>query len=195
MNYKTQVITQEQFDKLFPLILNGFKDGTRTVRPNERLATILVTQANIGLRISDIIRLCPCNFIHDGTNCHVDIIEQKTGKKPQYDIVNPELWKMLSDYIKKNNIPPQARIFPICTRAVNKQLKLYTDYLGYYHIGTHSFRKFFGAKAFISSGKNIEIVRMLLNHSSSANTQRYIGITDNMLYDVISSIYTPVKTQ
>ena len=42
--------------------------------------------------------------------------------------------------------------------------------------GSHSFRKYFATKIYIDNDYNIELVRILLQHSSVATTQRYIGI-------------------
>ena len=51
-----------------------------------------------------------------------------------------------------------------------------TDYLGMEGVGTHSFRKYFATSIYLENGYNIELVRTLLQHSSSAITQKYIGI-------------------
>ena len=67
-------------------------------------------------------------------------------------------------------------MFPITERAIQKQLKLVCDYLDYTGISTHSFRKFYATEIYKDSGYNIALVQHLLQHSSAAVTQRYIGI-------------------
>lgn len=62
-------------------------------------------------------------------------------------------------------------------RAVQKHLKLITDYLQLDDISTHSFRKFYAHTQYENSEHNIELVRDLLNHSSVGITQRYLGVT------------------
>jgi len=54
------------------------------------------------------------------------------------------------------------------------------DYLGYENIGTHSFRKFFATEIYLNNDYNIILVQQLLQHSSVAVTQKYIGITSEM---------------
>ena len=49
-----------------------------------------------------------------------------------------------------------------------------SDYLGYEGIGTHSFRKFFASELYEANDHDIELVRELLQHSSTVTTQRYI---------------------
>ena len=67
-------------------------------------------------------------------------------------------------------------IFPISERAVQKQLAIVCDYLGYEGIGTHSFRKWYATEIYKNNGYDIALVQRLLQHSSAAVTQRYIGI-------------------
>ena len=59
------------------------------------------------------------------------------------------------------------------------------DYLGYEHIGTHSFRKRFATLAYENSGHDIELVRKLMQHSSASITSRYLGISDERMDSVL----------
>ncbi|MDO4983721.1 MAG: tyrosine-type recombinase/integrase [Eubacteriales bacterium] len=43
-------------------------------------------------------------------------------------------------------------------------------------ISTHSFRKWYATEIYKNNGYDITLVQRLLQHSSSAITQRYIGI-------------------
>ncbi|MDD4805136.1 MAG: tyrosine-type recombinase/integrase, partial [Candidatus Pacebacteria bacterium] len=40
----------------------------------------------------------------------------------------------------------------------------------------HSFRKYFATNIYLNNNYNIELVRKILQHSSAAVTQKYIGI-------------------
>ena len=82
----------------------------------------------------------------------------------------------VENYCLRNGIKPAEKMFPICERAVQKQLKLVCDYLGYEGISTHSFRKWYATEIYKDSGYDIALVQRLLQHSSAAVTQRYIGI-------------------
>lgn len=61
-------------------------------------------------------------------------------------------------------------------RTVQRHLKTVCDYLGYRDISTHSFRKYYATEIYKNSHYNIALVQQLLQHSSAAVTQRYIGI-------------------
>lgn len=78
-----------------------------------------------------------------------------------------------------------TRIFPITTRAVQKYLQKVADYLGYEGIGTHSFRKFFASELYETNDHDIELVRELLQHSSTVTTQRYIKRSPKMVEDAL----------
>ena len=57
------------------------KEGGTGFRPNERMATALVLEGNLGLRISDIVRLRLSDIVNDGGRYRLAITEQKTGKQ------------------------------------------------------------------------------------------------------------------
>lgn len=57
--------------------------------------------------------------------------------------------------------------------------------LGYEEIGTHSFRKWYATEIYNSNGYDIALVQRLLQHSSAATTQRYIGIEPQRIEEAI----------
>ncbi len=59
---------------------------------------------------------------------------------------------------------------------LRKRLYLVSEYLGYAGISTHSFRKWYATEIYKANGFYIALVQRLLQHSSAAVTQRYIGI-------------------
>lgn len=85
MNKKTVALTNEQYEKIIGTIRNGFicADG-HIVKPNRRIATVLSLEANLGLRISDILQLRLFVIVRDGDRYRLDIVEQKTKKKRGY---------------------------------------------------------------------------------------------------------------
>lgn len=171
MNIKTVALTKEQYQT----IIQTMKQGFTGCRPNERIATALTLEANLGLRISDIIHLRLADIVKDGDRYRLSIIEQKT-KKARNFTVPLALYQYIRCYCLDYGIQSGAIIFPLTERAVQKQLKLVCDYLGYQGISTHSFRKFYATEIYKDSGYNIALVQQLLQHSSAAVTQRYIGI-------------------
>ena len=50
MNIKTKALTTEQYKE----IITTMKSGFCGCRPNERIATALVLEGNLGLRVSDM---------------------------------------------------------------------------------------------------------------------------------------------
>lgn len=178
-NKKTRALTHDQYKTIITTLREGFLD----CKPNIRIATALTLEANLGIRISDVLSLRLANIIRDGDRWRLDIIEQKTGKQRTFTV--PEkIYSYIMQYCYDNNIGKTDLIFhktnnpnvPITERAVQKQLKLVCDYLGYEGISTHSFRKFFATEIYRNNDFNIALVQQLLQHSSPAVTQRYIGI-------------------
>ena len=147
MNKKTKALTTEQYKEIIQTMREGFSG----CRPNERIATALVLEGNLGLRISDILKLRVFT---------VPLVIQ------QY----------IENYCLRNGIDRNALIFPITERAIQKQLHIVCDYLGFEGISTHSFRKWYATEIYKANGYDIALVQRLLQHSSAAVTQRYIGI-------------------
>ena len=171
MNKKTTALTTEQFKE----IITTMREGFTGFRPNDRIATALVLEGNLGLRISDILRLRPADIVMDGDRYRLEIVEQKTGKSRVFT-VPLVIQQYIENYYLRNGIQRNDRMFPITERAVQKQLTKVCDYLGYEGISTHSFRKWYATEIYKNNGFDIALVQRLLQHSSASVTQRYIGI-------------------
>lgn len=180
MNKKTIALTTEQYME----IITTMKEGICGCRPNERIATALVLEGNLGLRISDILRLRPCDIVLDGDRYRLEITEQKTGKSRVFT-VPLVIQQYIENYCLRNGIGRNDRMFPITERAVQKQLAIVRDYLGFEGIGTHSFRKWYATEIYKANGYDIALVQRLLQHSSAAVTQRYIGIEPQRIEQAI----------
>lgn len=171
-NKKTIALTTAQYND----IINTMRQGFTGCRANNRVATALVLEANLGLRISDIINLKLSDIIRDGNRYRLDIVEQKTGKARVFTVPT-DIYCYIQNYCINESIQPNQRIFPITERAIQKQLKLVCDFLDLDNISTHSFRKYFATEIYRNNGFNISLVQQLLQHSNPAITQRYIGIS------------------
>lgn len=182
MNKKTLALTKEQYRE----IINTMKCGFCGMRANERVAMALTLEANIGIRISDIINLRLTDIIKDGERYRLDIVEQKTQKTRTFTVPF-QIYQYIENYCLKNGISPKEKMFDITERAIQKQLKIVCDYLGYNGISTHSFRKFFATEIYKNNNYNIALVQQLLQHSSTAVTQRYIGIQQKELEQAIEN--------
>ena len=182
MNKKTKALTTEQYTE----IIKTMKEGSSAFRPNERIATALVLEGNLGLRISDILKLRPSDIVRDGDRYRLEITEQKTGKRRVFT-VPLVIEQYIENYCLRNGIGRNDLIFPITERAVQKQLSLICDYLGYQGISTHSFRKWYATEIYKANGYDIALVQRLLQHSSAAVTQRYIGIEPQRIETAIQN--------
>lgn len=171
MNKKTMALTTDQYKE----IIQTMKQGFSGCRPNERIATALMLEANLGIRISDILKLRLTDIVRDGDRYRLSITEQKTGKARTFTVPLP-LYQFIRCYCLDHSITATEIIFPITERAVQKQLKIVCDYLDIPGVSTHSFRKYYATEIYRNNGYNIALVQHLLQHSSAAVTQRYIGI-------------------
>ena len=125
MNKKTKALTTDQYKE----IIQTMKTGFCGCRPNERVATALVLEGNLGLRVSDIVHLRPCDIVRDGERYRLEIIEQKTGKRRVFT-VPLVIAQYIENYCLRHQISSTARIFPITERTVQRQLQLGCDQLG-----------------------------------------------------------------
>ena len=182
MNKKTKALTEAQYKE----IIQTMKQGFCGCRPNERIATALVVEANLGLRISDILKLRPCDIVRDGDRHRLEIVEQKTGKRRIFT-VPLVIQQYIENYCLRSGICHTDLIFPITERAVQKQLAIVCDHLGYEGISTHSFRKWYATEIYKANGCDIALVQRLLQHSSATTTQRYIGIEPQRIEQAIQN--------
>lgn len=117
MNKQTLALTEEQYHKIISTIRKGFvcADGY-VVKPNNRIATALTLEANLGLRISDILQLRLSAIVRDGDRYRLNIVEQKTEKKRTFT-VPADIYIYIQNYALENNISPTAKLFDISERA------------------------------------------------------------------------------
>ena len=182
MNKKTKALTTDQYKE----IIQTMREGFCGCRPNDRVATALVLEGNLGLRISDIIKLRPCDIVKDGDRFRLEVVEQKTGKSRVFTV--PLLIQQyIENYCLRNGIRRNDLIFPITERAVQKQLKIVCDYLDLEGVSTHSFRKWYATEIYNKNDHDIALVQRLLQHSSASTTQRYIGIEPEKIETAIQN--------
>lgn len=121
-----------------------------------------------------------CDIIKDGDRYRLNITEIKTGKERVFTV--PEkIRDFINQYRSNNHLTEQERLFDLSERQIQKHLKAACDYLDIDGVSTHSFRKYFATQIYINNGYNIELVRQLLQHSSAAVTQKYIGIQQKQI--------------
>jgi len=167
---------------------------------------LFILGINVGLRISDILKLKVQDLIKTISSKmpkdYVILTETKTGKTKKFylgDIVK----KVIMNYIKENpGLELDNYVFisrkgdnkPITRQQAYRILNNAAESLGLVErdtngtiimgeVGTHTLRKTFGYHAY-KSGITIELLMDLFNHSSKSQTLRYIGITEDQKKDV-----------
>lgn len=175
-NYKTRAVSRQEFKDIIDTIRTGFTlpNGKR-VRPNERVATCLTIQANLGLRIGDVVKLRLSDIILENGRYHLAIIEEKTNKVRNFTVPS-EVYIYIQNYALERSLKPKQRLFDISVRTVQNHLQLVCEYLGLSQLSTHSFRKFYAQSIYENNNYDIVLVKELLQHSSVVITQRYVGV-------------------
>lgn len=178
----------DEYMTIITLCQKGFtykdKSGIDHIfRPNKQLAMTFILQANLGLRISDVLKLKPSTF----KNEKLEVIEKKTGKL-QYRTINRNLKELIYEYALENNIKSNDYLIKVKVRAIQKQLAIIANYLNLTNISSHSFRKLFGVTVYNQTNGNIELLKELFNHSNISTTQRYIKVSQKQIDEVSSSI-------
>jgi integrase len=181
-----------EWDNAMNLIRNLYNDE------KYKLSLLIALGCFFGLRISDILAL---NWETILEKDEFELIEKKTNKKRVIKI-NSQLKKFITDCY--HNLTPRSIDEYIFTsqkgtlysiQRINVLLKsMKVDYnLKIKNFSTHSLRKCFGREIFYRSGEKAEmaIVKLsyLFNHSNSAVTRRYLGISNKELletYDILS---------
>lgn len=187
MNKRCVALTDEQYKQSIELLRYGFLLEDKTVKPNERIAAIAVTQASLGLRLGDVLRLRLSSFVRDGGRWRLNIREQKTDKLREFT-VPVEVCSFLQDYAVSRGISREARLFAVSERQVERHLnKVFTKMgLPLEQYGSHSYRKLFATRIYLDSDYNVELVRVLLQHSSIQITQRYIGVGSRQIEEALA---------
>lgn len=191
-NKKTIALTEEQYTTIIKTMMNG----SSLFRANKKIATALVLEANLGIRISDIVQLKLNSIVQDGERYRLDITEEKTQKKRTFTVPQ-SIYDYIKSYCYDLGIKQNEYLFPsssgknkpITPTAIQKHLRVVCDYLDLkdLNISTHSFRKFYATRIYINNNYNIVLVQRLLQHSKPDITQRYIGIETKELEQAIEN--------
>lgn len=184
MNKVCRAITFEEFESIISMLREGFEFRGTKVKSKERIADALVLEANLGLRIDDILHLTFSSFVKVGSEYYLDVIEQKTGKKA--DIKVPaEVMNYIQDYVIKWGLGKEQHLFPFRVRNVQKYLDMVCKSLKLKNVGTHSFRKFSAKNVYEESGYDPRVVQEFLRHSSLTTTQRYLGVSKQKVNAIV----------
>lgn len=186
-NKRTVALTREEYEQAINLLRTGFELNGVHFKPNPRIATVEVLQAALGLRLGDILKLTLNSIIRDGERYRLDVVEEKTGKLRTFTVPT-EVYTFIQDYALERKIGKNEKLFQITERQVTRHLrhlfeKMELD-IGKY--GSHSFRKMFATQIYMDNDYNIELARLLLQHSSVATTQKYLSISSKQVENALA---------
>ena len=187
MNKRCVALSDEQYRESIRLLREGFVLEGKIIKPNPRIATVAVLQASLGLRLGDVLQLNMGSFIKESGRWKLNIKEQKTGKVRDFT-VPVEVYSFIQDYAINMGISNTAKLFDISERQVERHLnKVFSKMeLPIRSFGSHSYRKYFATRVYLDNEMNIMIVKTLLQHSSVAVTQRYIGLSQKTVEDPLA---------
>lgn len=175
-------------------------------KENKRDYLLFVVGINVGLRAGDLLKLKIDDVIeYDSRNKirvrdNVIIIEEKTDKRREFTL-NNSCKEAIMLYIQGlEDSKMEGYLFksrkgdgPLTVEAAHKLIKNLMRELNIKgNYGTHSLRKTFAYHTYINNIKTnpgiIDTLQKILNHSSSAVTLRYIGITKEVITDVYNNL-------
>lgn len=187
-NKRTVALTREEYVQAISLLRTGFELNGIHYEPNARIATIEVLQASLGLRLGDILKLTLNSIVKDGDRYRLDIVEEKTGKLRTFTVPT-EIYTFILDYALERKIGKNEKLFPITERQVTRHLQHLFEKMGLDigKYGSHSFRKMFATQIYLENDFNIELVRVLLQHSSVAITQKYLSLGSKQIESALAN--------
>jgi integrase/recombinase XerD len=139
----------------------------RTIKPRNRL--ILELMARGGMRISEVLNLTPSDVV----DRRLILRQSKSGREePVY--ISRKLAERLKGYVKRKEIEPDKRIFPISYSAARLIVKKAGDLIGI-RVRPHDLRRHAATYA-SRSGTPLEIMsKVILRPVNLATTQRHLG--------------------
>lgn len=170
----------------------------------ERNLMLFILGRSTGYRLGDLVGLTIGQLkdaLHDGYFCIQEskqyenwktcLIKNPNKKKPdKRDApIGKNLEKYLIEYVKGKKRSEYA--FPstknldehISQKAYSAILSEVGKSIGLKNISGHSLRKTYATKIYEESNKDLEQVRVAINHQSIEETKRYLGIKEKMKID------------
>lgn len=132
MNKKTIVVDSETYQRIIQTMKESFDQSGVHYQHNVRIATVLVLEYNLGLRVGDILQLKMDSFVRDGERYRLDIYEEKTGKCRDFTVPDDAYWTLIQlmrrrDTIKTHQIRLKNQLHEqFCVVYVSAARRLYT---------------------------------------------------------------------
>lgn len=162
---------------------------------NYKYYMMFILGINVGLRVSDILRLRVGDVVDVE---HVTIREKKTGKTKRF-LLNKKMQKEISNYVRTIGLEQDDYLIystrvngngeyvisrEWAYRVLNKASKM----VGLNEVGTHTMRKTFGYWHY-KQYHDIALLQEIFNHSAPSITLRYIGIRDEDKDESMKNFY------
>lgn len=156
----------------------------------KRNELLFILGINSALRVSDLLGLKVADVLDEKGKLKdaVSLNERKTGKSKMFPL-NDSAKKAIKEYVDEARPEYDASLFPSRKggKAISRVqaweiLSNAAEEVGLEHVGTHTLRKTFGYHIYMKTN-NLGLVQKLLNHRSSIETLRYIGIEQEEMDD------------
>ncbi|XZL30718.1 tyrosine-type recombinase/integrase [Clostridium perfringens] len=175
--YIENIISEREFEKII-----------RACKDNKRDYTIIMTLANTGLRVSELLSLT----INDTKKKSIYIYGK--GGKGRELILSPQLKKLLNNYIENYRMKTHKRLLftgergALKRNAINKMLLKYQKKTGISKekMHPHSFRYFY-AKYLINKGVGLDVIQTLLGHENINTTAIYTKGSKKEIESIINN--------
>jgi len=186
MNKRCTSCTEKEYKQCVCLLREGFEWNGKLIKPNYRIATVVILEATIGLRLGDVLRLRLSDFVRDGERWRLDFLEDKTEKLRTFTVPD-KVYHFIQSYAYDQKISKTCKLFEISERQVQRHLNLVFQKMGVpiRQYGSHTFRKFFSMKVYTESGYDITLVQTLLQHSSPSTTRLYLNVNQKRIEDAL----------
>ncbi|WP_261133783.1 tyrosine-type recombinase/integrase [Bacillus sp. Marseille-Q3570] len=152
-------------------------------KQSKRDYLLFVLGINTGLRISELLKI-KVRDIWDGDQAkEFYVLTNSPNIQTNAFFLNSKVKKALKDYLSESNISGEDFLFrskknnqPITRQQAYRIINKAAKEVGVPgKIGTHTLRKTFAYHAY-KKGIAISILQKILNHSTSSETLKYIGI-------------------
>lgn len=156
----------------------------------KRNELLFILGINSALRVSDLLGLKVADVLDEKGKLKdaVSLNERKTGKSKLFPL-NDSAKKTIKEYVDETKPEYDVPLFPSRKggKAISRVqaweiLSNAAEEVGLEHVGTHTLRKTFGYHVYMRTN-NLGLVQKLLNHRSSNETSRYIGIEQDEMDD------------
>lgn len=175
--------TKEEFDRLLKAISE--RRDTWARHNKERDILIVRTLAYTGLRRSELLSL-RCQDIKRG----LIFVYRGKGEKDRVIPVAKSLKDELARYIKKNQLLPGDRLFPIGPTRLARMIRESAARAGLADITPHQLRHYFATRL-IENGAELCRVRDLLGHADIGTTALYVDVVPWHLKETIELLEDP----